>query len=91
MVSSDFVYIGFGSEGNFSFTWSDWGSFFASLLASGRLAGSCLLKGCSGELLVLHDLRSYVISRGDGGREDFNTWKKIDNASEGNFEGRLLR
>ena len=88
MVSSDFVYIGFRSEGDFSFTWSDWRSFFASLLAGGSLAGSGLLEGGSSELLVLHDLRSYVISRGAGGREDFNTRKKIDNSSKGHFEGR---
>ena len=88
MVSSDFVYIGFESEGNFSFTWSDWGSFFASLLASGSLAGSGLLEGGSGQLLVLHYLRSYVISRGDGSRENFNTRKKVDNSSKGHFERR---
>ena len=88
MVSSYLVYIGFGSEGNFSFAWGDWGSFFASLLASGSLASSSLLEGCSGDLLVFHDLRSYVISRGDGGREDFNTRKEVDNSSEGHFEGR---
>ena len=83
MVSSDFVYIGFGSEGNFCSAWGDWGFFFAFLLAGGSLASSSLLKGCSGELLVLHDLRSYVISRGDGGRENFNTRKKVDNSSKG--------
>ena len=88
MVSSDFVYIGFGSKGNFGFAWGDWGSFFASLLTGGSLASSSLLKGCSGELLVLHDLRSYVISRGDGGRENFNTRKKIDNLSKAHVEGR---
>ena len=88
MVSSDFVYIGFGSEGNFSFAWGDWGSFFASLLTGGSLASSSLLEGCSGELLVLHDLRSYVISRRDGGREDFNTRKKVYNSSKGHFERR---
>ena len=88
MVSSDFVYIGFGSESNFSLAWGDRGSFFASLLTSGSLAGSCLLEGCSGELLVFHDLRSYVISRGDIGREDFNTRKKVDNSSKGHFERR---
>ena len=52
MVSSDFVYIGFGSEGNFNFAWGDRRSFFASLLAGGSLASSGLLEGCSGELLV---------------------------------------
>ena len=62
MVSSDFVYIGFGSEGNFSLAWGDWGSFLASLLAGGNLAGSGFLESCSGALLVFHDLRSYVIS-----------------------------
>ena len=88
MVSSDFVCIGFGSEGNFSFARGNWGSFFASLLAGGSLACSRLLKGCSGELLVLHNLRSYVICRGDGGRENFNNLKKVDNSSKGHFEGR---
>ena len=87
MVSSDFVYIGFGSEGNFSFAWGNRGSFFASLLAGGSLASSSLLKGCSGELLVLHDLRSYVISRGDGGRENFNTRKEVYDSSEGHLKG----
>ena len=88
MVSSDFVYIRFGSEGDFSFAWGNWGSFFSSLLAGGSLAGSGLLEGGSGQLLVLHYLRSYVISRGDGGREDFNTRKEVDNSSKGHFEGR---
>ena len=88
MVSSYFVYIGFRSEGNFSLAWGDRGYFFSSLLAGGSLPGSGLLKGCSGELLVFHDLRSYVISRRDGGREDFNTRKKIDNSSKGHFKGR---
>ena len=88
MVSSDFVYIGFGSEGNFSLAWGDWGSFFASLLAGGSLESSSLMESYSGELLVLHNLRSYVISRGDGGREDFNTRTKVDNSSKGHFEGR---
>ena len=87
MVLSDFVYIGLRPEGDFSFIWGNRGSFFASLLAGCSLAGSGLLKGCSGELLVLHYLGSYVISRGDGGREDFNTRKKVDNSSEGHFEG----
>jgi len=67
------VYIGFGSEGNFSFVSGNRWSFFASFLASSCLASSCFLEGGSGELLVSHDLRSYVISRGDRGREDFNT------------------
>ena len=88
MVSSDFVYIGFGSEGDFCFAWGDRGSFFASLLTGGSLASSSLLEGCSGELLVLHDLRSYVISRGDGGRKNFNTRKEVYDSSEGHFEGR---
>ena len=88
MVLSDFVYIGFGSEGNFSFTWSDWGFFFASLLAGGSLASSSFLESCPSELLVLHDLRSYVISRRNGGRENFNTRKKVDDSSTGHFEGR---
>ena len=62
------MYIGFGSEGDFCFSWDDRGSFFASLFASLSLAGSGFLEGVSGELLVLHNLRSYVIRRGDGGR-----------------------
>ena len=77
------MYIGFGSEGNFSFACGDWGSFFSFLLTGGSLVGSGHLEGCSGELLVLHELRSYVISRGDGGRENFNTRKKVDNSSKG--------
>ena len=68
MVSSNLVYIGFGSEGNFSLSWGDGRSFFASLFAGFSLAGSGFLEGVFGQLLVLHDLRSYVISRGDGGR-----------------------
>ena len=88
MVSSNFVYIGFRSESDFSLSGGDWGSFFSSLLAGGSLVSSSLLKGCSGESLVLYDLRSYVISRGDGGRENFNTWKEVDNSSKGHFEGR---
>ena len=88
MVSSNFVYMGFGSESNFSFAWGDRRSFFASLLTGGGLASSSLLEGCSGELLVLHNLRSYVISRRNGGRENFNTRKKIDNSSKGHFKGR---
>ena len=68
MVSSNPVYIGFRSESDFSCSWYDGGSFFASLLAGLSLAGSGFLEWVSGQLLVLHDLRSYVISRGDGGR-----------------------
>ena len=68
MVWSNLVYIGFGSEGNFSLSWGDGGSFFASPLTSLRLARSGFLEGVSGELLVLHNLRSYVISRDDRGR-----------------------
>jgi len=37
-------------------------------------------------MLVFHDLRSYVISRGDGGRGDFDTREEIDNSSKGNFK-----
>ena len=88
MVSSYLVYIGFGSEGNFCFAWGDQGCFFASLLAGGSLASSSLLEGCSGKLLVLHYLRSCVISRGEGGRKNFNTRKEVDNSSESHFEGR---
>ena len=68
MVASNLVYIGFGSEGDFGLSWYDRRSFFASLFAGLSLAGSGFLEGISGELLVLHNLRSYVISRGDGDR-----------------------
>ena len=68
MVSSHLVYIGFGSEGDFSCSGDDRGSFFASLFAGLSLAGTGFLEGISGELLVLYNLRGYVISRGDGGR-----------------------
>ena len=85
------MYIGFGSEGDFSFAWGDWGSFFASFLTGGSLPGSGLLEGCSGELPVLHDLRSDVISRGDSGRGDFNTRKMVDNSAKGYIKGRELR
>ena len=68
MVSSNLVYIGFRSESDFSCSWDDGVSFFVSLFAGLSLAGSGLLEGVSGELLVLHNLRSYVISRRDSGR-----------------------
>ena len=68
MVSSNLVYIGFGSEGDFSLSWGDGRSFLASVFTSLGLASSVFLVGVSGELLVLHNLSSYVISRGDGGR-----------------------
>jgi len=42
--------------------------------------------GGSGELLVFHDLRSYVISGGDGGRQDFDTREEVYNLSKGNFK-----
>ena len=89
MVSSNHVYIGFGSKGDFSLSWYDGGSFFASLFTGLGLASSCFLEGISGELLVLHNLRSYVriISRGDGGRKNFNTWKKVDGSAKDRFEG----
>jgi len=86
VVSSNLVYIGFGSKGNFSFAWSNSWSFFTSFLASSCLASSCFLEGGSGELLVFHDLRRYVISRGDGGREDFDTREAVDNSSKGNLK-----
>ena len=91
MVSSDFVYIGFGSESDFGWAWGDWGSFFAFFLTGGSLTSSSLLEGCSGELLVLHNLRSYVISRGDGGRKYFNTRKEVDNSSEGHFRREIAQ
>ena len=58
VVSSNLVYIAFGSEGDFSLPWADGRSFFASLFPSLGLASSGFLEGVSGELLVLHDLRS---------------------------------
>jgi len=77
VVSSNRVDIGFGSKGNFSFAWGNRWSFFASFLASSCLASSSLREGGSGQLLVFHHLRSYVISRGDGGMEDFDTREKL--------------
>jgi len=86
VVSSNLVYIGFRSQGNFSFAWGNRWSFYLSFLASSFLASSCFLEARSGELLVLYDLRSYVISRGDGGREDFDTREEVDNWFKGNFK-----
>ena len=80
------MYIGFGSEANFSFVGGNWWYFFPSFLASSCLASLCSLEGGSGELLVFHDLRSNVISRGDGSREDFDTRKEVDNSSKGSFK-----
>ena len=91
MVSSYLVSIGFRSEGDSCFSGGDSGSFSASLLACGSLSTSGLLEGCSSELLVLHDLRSYVISRGNRDRESLNTRKKVDYSSKGNFKRRYLR
>ena len=71
------MYIGLGSESDFSLSWYGRGSFFASFFTVLGLASSSLLEGISGELLVFHNLRSYVISRADGGRHDFNTWKEV--------------
>jgi len=79
------VYIGFGSEGNFSFAWGNSWSFFAFFLASSFLASSCFLEGSSGELLVFDDLRGSVISREDSRREDFDTREEVDNSSKGHF------
>ena len=87
MVSSNLVYMGFGSEGDFSLSWYDGGSFFASLFTGLGLTSSGFLEGISGELLVLHNLKSYVISRGDGGRKNFNTWEKVDGSAKDTFEG----
>ena len=87
MVSSNLVYIGFGSEGDFSLSGNDRGSFFASLFTGLGLTSSCFLEVISGELLVLHNLTSYVISRGDGSRQHFNTWKKVDRSAKNRFEG----
>ena len=79
--------MGLGFESKFCFAWGNRWSFFASFLASSCLASSCLLEGSSGKLQVFHDLRSYVISRGDGGREDFDTREEFDNSSKRNFKG----
>ena len=87
MVASNLVYIGFGSEGDFSLSWYDGGFFFASLFAGLGLASSGFLQSISGELLVLHNLRSYVISRVDGGRKNFDTWKEVDGSAKDRFEG----
>ena len=62
------MYIGFGCESDFSLSWGDGRSFFASLFTSVGLASSGFLEGVSGQLLVLHNLRSYVMRRGDGVR-----------------------
>jgi len=73
LVSSNLVYIGFGSKANLSFACGNRRFFFAAFLASSCLMSSCFLECGSSELLVFHDLRNYVISRRDGGREDFDT------------------
>jgi len=86
VVWSNLVYIGFGSEGNFSIAWGNSWSFFTSFPGSSGLASLCFLEGGSGEPLAFHDLRSYVISRWDGGREDFDTREEVDNSSKGNFK-----
>ena len=78
--------IGFGSEGNFSFAWGNEWSFLAAFLASSCLASSCFLEGGSGALLIFHDLRSYVISRGDRGREAIDAREEVDNLFRGNFK-----
>ena len=87
MVSSNLVYIWFGSERDFSRSWYDGGSFFASLFTGLGLASSGFLEAISGKLLVLHNLRSYLISRGDCGRKNFNTWKEVDGSAKDRFEG----
>ena len=79
--------IAFGPQGDFSLSWYARGSFFASLFTCLGLASSGFLQGISGELLVLHNLRSYVISRGKSSREDFNIWKEVDGSAEDRFEG----
>jgi len=86
VVWSNLVYIWCGSESNFSFALGNRWSFFSCFLASSCLASSCFLQGGSGELLVFHDMRSYVISREDGGTEDFDTREEVDNSSNGNFK-----
>ena len=68
MVSSNLVYLEFRSESDFSLAWGDGRYIFASLFTSLGLRSSGFLEGVSGELLVFHNLRSYVISRGVGGR-----------------------
>ena len=59
-----------------------------SLLTGNSLADSGLLEGCCGELQVLHNLRCYVICRGDISREAFDTRKKVDNLSKCHVEAR---
>ena len=81
------MYIGCGSEGDFSLSCYDGGFFFASLFTGLGLASFSFLEGISGELVVLHNLRGYVISRGDGGRQDLNTWKEVDCSAKARFEG----
>jgi len=80
------VNIEFQSEGNFSFARGNTWFLFASFLGSSCLASLCLLEASSGKLLAFPDLGSYVISRGDGGREDFNTRAEVDNSSKGDFK-----
>jgi len=60
-------------------------SCFASFLATPCLTGSSFLEGGSGDLLVFHDLRSYVISTRESCRADFDTREAVDNSSKGNF------
>ena len=82
------MYIGFGSEGDFSLSWYDGSSFFASFFTGLGLASCDFLEGVSGELLVSHDLRCSVISRGDGGRQNFNTGEEDNSSAKDRFQGR---
>ena len=80
------MFIGFGSQGNFSVVRGNGSSFFVSSLATCSLTRCCFLEGSSGELLIFHDLGSYVISRRDNCREDFDATEGVDNSSKGNFK-----
>ena len=87
MVLSNIEYIGFGSESDFSLFWYDGGFLFSSLFTALSLASSSSLEGISGELLILHNLRSNVISRAEGGRQNFHSWKEVDGSAKDRFEG----
>ena len=81
------MYIGFRSESDLSLSWYNGWSFFASLFTGLGLASFCFLEGIFGELLVLHNRRSYIISSGNGCRKSLNTWKMVDGSAKDIFEG----
>ena len=80
------MYIRFQCESNLSFAWGNKWSFFAYFLANSGLVNWFFLEGSSGQLVVFDDLRSYGISRGDSGREDFDTREEISNLPKNNFK-----